>query len=96
MGMAIDQTGNIIYNQPLALFCPDGTTYSRSVATYHPLPGRTDFVQNFQCLAAEGKSPYDIPIGIVIGIRFMEYVFIAYFLLGIRFVIKKIKGAPVV
>jgi hypothetical protein len=94
MGMAIDQTGNIIYNQPLALFCPDGTTYARSVATYHPLPGRTDFVQNFLCQGAEGKSPYVIPIVMVIGIRFVEYIFVAYLLLCIRLVIKKIKGAP--
>ncbi|HOW82058.1 MAG TPA: hypothetical protein PK573_05815 [Spirochaetota bacterium] len=95
MGMAIDQTGNIVYNQPLALLCPEGTTYARSVATYNPLPGRTDFVQNFQCIDTGGKPPFAIPMGLVILTRFAEYIFIAYLLLGIRLLLKKIRGRPV-
>lgn len=92
MGMAIDQTGNIIYNQPMALSCPEGTTYSRSVSTLHPLPGRTDFVQNFQCFDAEGKTAYTIPVGLVLLTRFGEYVLIAYLLYGIRIIIIRLRN----
>jgi hypothetical protein len=90
MGMSIDQTGNIIYNQPMALSCPEGTIYNRSVTVLHPLPGRTDFFQNFQCLDEKGKTAYGIPIYMVLLTRFIEYILIAYLLLGIRIFINKI------
>jgi len=91
MGMAIDQPGNIIYNQPLALTCPAGTTYSRSVFTRNPLPERTEFVQKFQCFDKNGKSAYTIPVGIVLLTRLGEYILLGYLLLGIRIIIFKLK-----
>jgi len=90
MGMSIDQTGNAIYNYPLALSCPEGTTYNRSIITLHPLPGRTDFFQNFQCFDSQGKAAIQIPIWKVLLTRFCEYILIAYLLLGIRIVIYRI------
>jgi len=91
MGMAIDQPGNFIYNQPLALTCPAGTYYNRSVSTLNPLPGRTDFVQKFQCFDKEGKSAYSIPMGIILLTRLGEYILLGYFLLGVRIIIFKLK-----
>lgn len=91
MGMALDQPGNILYNQPLAFDCPAGTTFNRGILTLNPLPGRTDFVQNYQCMDGAGKPVHTISMGLVIITRFIEYIIIAYLLLGIRLVIKKIK-----
>ncbi len=92
MGMSIDQPGNYIYNRPLALSCPAGTTYGRTVSTRHPLPERTDFVQDFRCYNEKGNPVYTIPMGIVLLVRFGEYILLAYLLLGIRTLILKLRG----
>ncbi|HNR87338.1 MAG TPA: hypothetical protein PKM65_03265 [Spirochaetota bacterium] len=84
MGMAIDQMGNRIYNIPIGLTCPAGTTFHRNVVTIHPLPGRTDFVQNFECFDAAGKAVHRIAIPVILAVRLGEYVLIAHLLLGIR------------
>ncbi len=91
MGMAIDQPGNRLYNYPLNLSCPEGSSYSRSVITRHPLPERTDFVQNFQCYDAKGRAVHTIPIWMLLLTRFCEYIALAYLLLGIRTLIYRIR-----
>lgn len=80
MGMAIDQPGNLLYNKPLELICPDGTSLNRSVDVLHPLPERTDMVQNFQCFDTEGNAVSQINMFHIIGVRFAEYILIGYFL----------------
>lgn len=92
MGMAIDQTGNRVYNQPLAFSCPAGTTFGRTVSTLHLLPGQTDFIQNYECFNEKGESVYTISIGMVLLTRLVEYILIGYLLLGLRKLIFKIKG----
>jgi hypothetical protein len=84
MGMAIDQTGNFIFNKPLQLFCPTQTELHRGVNVSHPLPERTDITQNFVCLDQSGKVAGRVDMLKVIGVRFVEYVIIAYVLVGIR------------
>lgn len=84
MGMAVDQTGNVIYNAPLQLLCPPQTSLMRSVDVSHPLPGRTDLTQNFTCVDDSGKEVSSIAIGYMIALRFVEYVIIAYLFILLR------------
>ncbi|HYD35209.1 MAG TPA: hypothetical protein VD999_04035 [Vitreimonas sp.] len=84
MGMAIDQPGNFVLNYPLRWLCPPATVISREVDVTHPLPGRTDITQDFRCVDASGKVIDRPSLFQVIGIRFVEYVIIAYLLVEIR------------
>ena len=84
MGMAIDQTGNFIYNYPLRYFCPEGTVLNRSVDVTHPLPGRTDMTQDYSCFDSNGKFVARVGMGPLIGVRFVEYLILAYVLIGVR------------
>lgn len=91
MGATIDQTGNYIYNKPVEwCMCPDGTELNRTTTTSHPLPGRTDMTQNFLCLL-NGEPVENIDMLAIIGIRFLEYMVLAYLLLGLRWLIWKAK-----
>lgn len=83
MGMALDQTGNALYNKPLDLLCPKDTSIHRSVDVLHPLPGRTDFIQDYSCYNREGTRVSEIWILHVVGLRFAEYLILAYLLYGI-------------
>lgn len=104
MGMAIDQTGNYIYNKPLEiLFCEDDSTLNRSVDILHPLPGRTDIIQDFSCYDKDGEFVNSIGMFKIIAIRFVEYVFIGYALLYLNRAInhymfrkKALKTSPVI
>ncbi|MBN2305184.1 MAG: hypothetical protein JXQ72_11935 [Anaerolineae bacterium] len=95
MGMAIDQTGNIVYNQPIEwLFCPSETTLERGVSVTHPLPGRTDVTQEFSCVATVNGQPevVDQPgVLAVIATRFVEYVLIGYALVALNRVYNAIR-----
>lgn len=84
MGVAVDQTGNFIYNYPLRYFCPEGTQLNRTTDVSHPLPGRTDLTQVFECFDANDKKVSQISLGYVIGLRFVEYIVLAYALIGLR------------
>lgn len=78
MGLAIDQPGNFIYNKPIEVFfCPDGTNLKRNSIVSHPLPGRTDVNQNFECYESD-ESVKTIGIFDIMLVRFVEYVFIGY------------------
>jgi hypothetical protein len=90
MGMAIDQPGNFIYNKPIELiYCPPGSGLNRIVDVSHPLPGRTDITQDFTCRDAEGKAVKQVGMFEVIGVRFFEYVVIAYLLMGFAKLVNK-------
>jgi hypothetical protein len=83
MGVAIDQTGNYLYNRPLEwFFCPSGTELRRGVQVYHPLPGRTDTTQDYTCAKpGENQITSRIGTGKVIAVRFVEYILIGYALI---------------
>ncbi|AOP32983.1 hypothetical protein A0128_03325 [Leptospira tipperaryensis] len=82
MGVAIDQPGNYVYNYPFRFVCAEGTSTERSVQVSHPLPGRTDMTQVFSCVDINGKEKSKISLPQVLGIRFLEYILIAGFLLS--------------
>jgi hypothetical protein len=84
MGMAIDQPGNWLMNQPIQwLACPAGTTLNRGVDVSNPRPGETVISQDFTCI--EGQSVVARPsVLILIAIRLVEYILIAYLFIGIR------------
>lgn len=85
MGMAIDQPGNVIYNKPMEIFfCPAETHLFRNVSVSHPLPGRTDITQGFYCVDETDEIVYEMDMFQVIVVRFVEYVFIGYALIGIN------------
>jgi hypothetical protein len=91
MGATIDQTGNYLYNKPVEIWmCPDSTSLQRSTVTSHPLPGRTDMTQNFTCYKE------DVPVEMldmlpILGIRFLEYMLLAYLLIGLRWLVWRYK-----
>lgn len=90
MGMAIDQTGNFIYNYPFQYFCPEGTTLNRTVDVTHPLPGRTDMTQDFSCFDKDGEFVDRIGLGPIIGVRFVEYLVLAYVFIALRNIKNKV------
>ncbi|HEY0042556.1 MAG TPA: zinc ribbon domain-containing protein [Flavisolibacter sp.] len=89
MGSTIDQTGNYVYNKPVEwCMCPEGSQLNRTTTTSHPLPGRTDMTQNFTCLQND-KPIKEIDMLAVLGIRFLEYMVLAYLLIALRWAIWK-------
>ena len=48
-----------------------------------PLPERTDYYQRFACIDASGKQVGYATIPMRIGVRFVEYLVIAYVLIGV-------------
>jgi hypothetical protein len=85
MGMAIDQPGNYFFNKPVEWFlCPEATTLERSIDISHPLPGRTDITQDFRCVEQDQRFVSRPNLFGVIGIRFVEYVLVAYFFMAIK------------
>lgn len=92
MGMAVDQTGNYIYNKPLEiLFCPDNTTLERKEVVSNPLPERTDVAQDFSCYNSSNQVEERILVGNIIIVRFVEYVILGYIFLYLGNLIKFIK-----
>ena len=91
MGMAIDQTGNIIYNYPIqVLFCPANTTLSREAIVTNPLPGRTDINQDYNCVKSNAVVT-SVDIGNVLLVRFIEYVILGYIFIGLGKLVNMIK-----
>lgn len=79
MGMAIDQTGNYVYNKPIeVLFCDEGSSLNRGTFTRHPLPERTDIVQSYDCFDNNSEFVNSIGLEKVILVRFIEYVTLGY------------------
>lgn len=86
MGVAIDQTGNLIYNKPLEwFFCPSGAQLKRGVVVTNPVPGQTNVSQDFSCVTP-GEVPSVSRIGVfkIIAVRFGEYILIGYALIGLN------------
>lgn len=91
MGATIDQTGNLIYNKPVEMcMCQKGAELQRRTITSHPLPGRTDMTQDFACVK-DGKIVETLNVFPIFGIRFLEYMLLAYLLLGVRWLLWKWK-----
>jgi hypothetical protein len=87
MGLAIDQTGNFLYNKPIELiYCPPGTTLTREAIITNPLPGRTDINQDFNCVDHDKEFVAGVDVGSVLLVRFIEYVIIGYLLDFVRVV----------
>jgi len=85
MGATVDQTGNYIYNKPVELcFCSEGTSLERIKNVSNPMPGTTIIQQDFTCYDKAGAPVKTINMFAVLGIRFVEYVFLGYILLGVR------------
>lgn len=86
MGLAIDQTGNYLYNRPLEwFFCPDGTQVERGVEVTNPLPGQTNITQEFTCVKPDHQQPMKgISTGRVMAVRLGEYILIGYALVWIN------------
>lgn len=91
MGATIDQTGNYVYNKPVEMcMCPTGSSLNRTTDVSNPLPGRTDMTQNFTCIV-NGKEVKLLDMFPIMGIRFLEYILLAYLLLGLRWFLWKRK-----
>jgi len=85
MGASVDQTGNYIYNKPVELcFCSEGTSMERIENVSNPMPGTTIIQQDFTCYDKAGAPVKTINMFAVLGVRFVEYVFLGYILLGVR------------
>jgi hypothetical protein len=95
MGVAVDQPGNYVYNRPIEwFFCPSGTGLHRGVDVTHPLPGRTDVTQDFTCVDSLENFVVDSPpLGGVILVRFVEYVLVAYGLIALNRLYRRIRRA---
>ena len=92
MGATVDQTGNPVYNKPVELcLCPPASELTRSTVTSHPLPGRTDMTQDFTCIR-DGELVKRIDMLPVMGIRFLEYMLLAYVLIGLRWLVWKMRS----
>jgi hypothetical protein len=92
MGATVDQTGNPVYNKPVELcLCPGGSELTRSTITSHPLPGRTNMTQDFKCIR-DGELVKRIDMLPVMGIRFLEYMLLAYLLIGLRWLVWRMKS----
>ncbi len=84
MGLAVDQTGNYLYNKPLEwLFCPSNTEIKRDVAITNPGSGETYISQEFICTNHDHEVVGEIDILKVLGVRFVEYVMIGYALIAL-------------
>jgi ribosomal protein L40E len=88
MGACVDQTGNYIFNLPVEkIACPAGTTISRHSEVDHPYAGKTVITQDFGCYNEQGEKIKTINTFALMGYRFLEYILLAYLLIGLRWVL---------
>lgn len=94
MGMALDQTGNFIYNQPLEwLFCPEKSELMRETIKRGGRGGGISLNQNFACVSTNsGEVLRQISGFEHLAFRFVEYVFIGYVLLGLSRIYARFKN----
>ncbi len=94
MGMALDQTGNFIYNKPMEwIFCPENSELTRETIQRGARGGGVTLSQNFACVASGGEVTRKITMFEHYAFRFIEYVVLGYILLGLsRFYARSIKG----
>ena len=92
MGACVDQTGNQVYNAPLGVIaCPAGTSLGRFANVDHPYAGSTIITQDFSCYTATGDRVKTIDMFAIMGIRFAEYIVIAYLLIMLRWLVNRIR-----
>jgi hypothetical protein len=92
MGASVDQTGNYLYNLPVEMsLCPEATSLSRQENISNPLPGTTYVQQDFTCYDDNGEPVKKLNEFAVLGVRFLEYVFLGYFLIGLRRLIWRLR-----
>lgn len=85
IGFAVDQAGNRLYNLPIELlFCPDGTELRRAENIRNPRPGTTTITQDFTCVNPSGSVVREVAPGAALGVRFVEYVALAYLLMWLN------------
>jgi hypothetical protein len=94
MGMALDQTGNFIYNQPLEwIFCPADSELTRETIQRGVRGGGVSLNQSFTCLAQNSGEVLRKITGFEhFAFRFVEYVVIGYLLLGLSRLYSWLKG----
>jgi hypothetical protein len=84
-GATIDQPGNVVYNKAVEICCcAEGTSLNRVTDISNPMPGTTQVRQMFTCYDAAGNPVKNIKIFAVLGIRLLEYLILAYLLIGLR------------
>lgn len=84
MGMALDQTGNFIYNKPLEwIFCNENSELVRETIQGGVRGGGVSIKQNFACLNSTGEVVRQINMFEHLAARFVEYIFLGYILLGL-------------
>lgn len=82
MGLAFDQTGNFIYNQPLEwVFCPENSELLRETIKSGTRTGGVRLNQDFSCVAQSGEILRKISMFEHLAVRFVEYVLLGYVLL---------------
>lgn len=93
MGVALDQPGNFIYNQPMEwLFCPADSDLLRDVVRRAARGGGVSVEQKFTCVATGGGQVLrTIGMWEMIFFRFFEYVALGYALFGLSRGYSKIK-----
>ena len=97
-GATIDQPGNIVYNKPVEICCCEkGTSLTRVTDISNPRAGTTLVTQVFTCYDATGSPVKRINMFAILGIRFVEYLFLAYLLIGLRWLLWKLapRSSPV-
>jgi hypothetical protein len=92
MGLALDQTGNFIYNQPLEwIFCPANSDLVRETIKGSARGGGVTLNQSFTCVTQTGEIVRQISMFEHLGFRFVQYVLLGYILLGLNRLYSKIK-----
>ena len=96
MGVALDQTGNFIYNKPLEwIFCPADSELTRDVVRRAARGGGVSVEQKFTCVAENGgQVRRTIGMWETLLFRFFEYVVLGYALLGLSRLYSRIRGLP--
>jgi hypothetical protein len=95
MALAIDQTGNYLYNKPIEwLFCPSNTELERGVEVSNPVPGETYVSQEYACTNHDHQVVEEIDILAVLAVRFVEYVLIGYGLATLHRLYSQLRTRP--
>lgn len=93
MGMALDQTGNFLYNKPLEwVYCPENSELIRETIKSGARGGGVQLSQNFVCVAQNGEVLRKVSMFEHLAVRFVEYVFLGYILLYLSRFYGKLRG----
>lgn len=93
LGTAFDSAGNTIYNIPIARLCPAETELIRDLQVIkgYYATDEDSYAQQFSCFSAtENRVVEIIPAWKSLGIRFLEYILLSLFFLGVFWVLLKL------